>query len=234
MQTEIIDYERAIPNSPGYCVRLDDHEGYKKIIKSLPEVHPDFIAILAMRHKGRFKENPHFHLVITTSIKMQSFRVRLKKLFTLGKGNGHMSIKEWDGSERALSYLFHEEDPYIILQYGYSDEDMLRFMAMDEEVKDEYKKTKKNASSQREALIKMTIEALIADTQLYDKRKVNLAHQIVAYHVWDVCKDNQINLPHKFNLEHIIRTVQLHFAENGKQAWHGLKDSWYVEMFSFR
>lgn len=34
---------------------------------------------------------------------MQAFRVRFKKIFTEGKGNGHMAIKAWDGDMDACS-----------------------------------------------------------------------------------------------------------------------------------
>lgn len=232
-QTEICDYQVETLGS-GYFVRIDEHEAYAEIIKNLSEIHPDFHRIFAMRHVGKFKENPHFHLVITTVIKLQTFRVRMKKLFTKGTGNGHMSIKVWDGDEKALSYLFHEEDPYIIVQYGYSDEDVARFIEADKEVKADYQKAKKEVKSSRQALINLVIASLGKEYPPYLERKVSLQHNVVAFCVWDVCKDNQINLPHKFNLEFIIRQIQMHFSHSSRTAWYGTKDMWYTEMFSFR
>jgi len=94
----------------GYCVRVQALEGYGSKIAMLNLVD-DYDGILGVKHSGSKKENPHYHIVIRTKVKEQALRVRLKKLFTEGKGNQHMSIKPWDGDDKALSYLFHELEP---------------------------------------------------------------------------------------------------------------------------
>lgn len=65
---------------------------------------------MGVKHHGKEKENPHYHIVIKTDVKLQAFRVRLRKIFDAGKGNGNMSIKPWDGDIRAISYMFHEDE----------------------------------------------------------------------------------------------------------------------------
>jgi hypothetical protein len=90
--------------SVGYCVRVQAVEGYGLMIHAL-----DYEHIIAVKHLGAKGDNPHYHLVIRTDVKPQAFRKRMKKLFPDGQGNAHMSIKPWDGDDKALSYLFHEE-----------------------------------------------------------------------------------------------------------------------------
>jgi hypothetical protein len=93
----------------GYCVRVQAVEGYADKIRAMPLV-ADYAGLLAVQHSGGTKENLHYHIVIRTDVKSQTFRKRMKALFPEGKGNQHMSIKHWDGDDKALSYLFHELD----------------------------------------------------------------------------------------------------------------------------
>jgi len=100
----------------GFCVRVQALEGYAEKIHTLP-LSRDYVSMVAMRHKGASGENPHYHLVIRTDVKQQAFRVRMKKVFDLGSGNEHMSIKNWDGNIDAIAYLFHEDPqgtPHLI------------------------------------------------------------------------------------------------------------------------
>lgn len=92
----------------GYCIRVDAIEGYLEKIKALEYV-TDYQSIISVKHMGKEKTNPHYHLVIKTNVKQQTLRVRMKKVFSEGKGNGHLSVKVWDGDDKAVSYLFHED-----------------------------------------------------------------------------------------------------------------------------
>lgn len=106
----------------GFCMRVDMLEGYGDKIKAL-EMNADYKAVVAVKHHGSTKENPHYHLVVRTEVHMQAFRVRMRKIFDQGKGNGHMSIKSWDGNNDAISYMFHEdEDALLLIQHGVSDD----------------------------------------------------------------------------------------------------------------
>lgn len=90
--------------SVGYCVRVQALDGYRE---KLAELRYD--NIVAVKHLGAKGDNPHYHIVIRTEVKSQAFRVRMRNAFPQGKGNSHMSIKSWDGDDKAISYLFHEE-----------------------------------------------------------------------------------------------------------------------------
>jgi len=109
-------------NTLGYCVRVDALDGYADKLPLL-QASEDYKSIVAVRHKGNKGENPHYHFVVQTQIASQAFRVRMRKIFDQGKGNGHMSIKPWDGNNDAISYLFHEdENTTLLVQYQVSDE----------------------------------------------------------------------------------------------------------------
>lgn len=106
----------------GYCVRVEALDGYSDKLPMLALVE-DYKSIIAVKHMGNKGENPHFHLVVRTQVQQQAFRVRMRKVFDQGKGNGHMSIKPWDGNNDAISYLFHEdENTSILVQHNISDE----------------------------------------------------------------------------------------------------------------
>lgn len=62
----------------GFCVRVQAIDGYASKILSLVLVK-DYESIVSMKHVGKTKSNPHYHLVIKTQVKDQAFRVRMKK-----------------------------------------------------------------------------------------------------------------------------------------------------------
>lgn len=133
----------------GYCVRVQALEGYGDIIAAMP-MSDDYTGLLAVQHHGDKKSNKHYHIVIRTAVKQQAFRVRLKKLFPDGKGNQHMSITQWDGDDRALSYLFHELEPdevaTLIARKGLTDEYISELRMKNDSVKVKVAEAKKKAS----------------------------------------------------------------------------------------
>jgi len=106
----------------GYCVRVDAIDGYGAKLPML-QLCEDYKSLIAVKHMGNKGENPHYHFVVRTDVAQQAFRVRMRKIFDQGKGNGHMSLKSWDGDIDAVSYLFHEdENTTLLVQYNISDE----------------------------------------------------------------------------------------------------------------
>lgn len=137
----------------GYCVRVDALEGYADKLSML-RAHDDFESIVAVRHVGATKENPHYHLVIKTNVKDQAFRVRMRKIFDQGKGNGHMSIKPWDGKQEAIAYLFHEDtDATLVVQYKVSDETIAECKKINREVQQMVYDAKLKASWRAEEIV---------------------------------------------------------------------------------
>lgn len=130
----------------GYCVRVDARDGYGEKMRMLQTV-ADYQAIVAVKHKGATGENPHYHVVVQTYVKEQAFRVRLRKVFDQGKGNGHMSIKAWDGNIDAISYLFHEDDnAELVVRHNVSQELIDKARQRNAEVQTKMREAKERAS----------------------------------------------------------------------------------------
>lgn len=89
------------------CIRIDEKDGYPDLVKTVFEGE-DFSSAVAVRHLGKDKRNPHYHIVCEAYYTKETMRYRLNKTFNKGSGNGHMSIKEWDGDKKAIQYLLHE------------------------------------------------------------------------------------------------------------------------------
>lgn len=143
----------------GYCVRVDAMEGYADKLTML-KAHTDFESIVAVKHSGASKENPHYHLVIKTNVKDQAFRVRLRKIFDQGKGNGHMSIKPWDGKREAISYLFHEDpDALLVVQHNVSDETIAEARVLNKNISQMVLDAKTKASWRAEEIVYEQLQA---------------------------------------------------------------------------
>ena len=132
--------------SVGYCLRVQAMEGYLEKLRAMT-LSNDYVGLTAVKHGGKTGENPHYHAVVRTGVNPQAFRVRMKKLFPDGKGNQHMSIVPWDGDDKALSYLFHE-DPQttLIARKGLTDERIEELRAKNDAVQTLVKQAKQKAS----------------------------------------------------------------------------------------
>lgn len=106
---------------------------------------PDYNKVLCVSHKGSKDEPSHYHLCIGTSVKEDAMRKRMKKLFTKGKGNGHCSIKPWLDAG-GVSYCFHEQDECIVINKGFSDEEIATARKANAKIQEEIKKAKEKAS----------------------------------------------------------------------------------------
>lgn len=145
-------------DSIGYCIRVDALDGYSQKLLMLTTCL-DYKSIIAMKHTGHTGENQHYHAVIQTDIQPQAFRVRMRKIFDLGKGNGHMSIKPWDGNIDAVSYLFHEDpDAVVLVQHNISDETIAKAKARNRAVADMVNASKAKASWKLEEALWDTIK----------------------------------------------------------------------------
>jgi len=130
----------------GYCVRITEYPTYGDKITALT-MTTDYESILSFKHAGEKKENPHFHLVVRTQCKLKAFRARFVKIFDLGKGNEHMSIKPWDGNNEAYSYMFHEAPQGVpFLAHNVSNEQVEEFRQMNLKVQEVVSKARGKAS----------------------------------------------------------------------------------------
>lgn len=157
-------------NNLGYCVRVDALDGYGDKLKMLPACL-DYKSMIALRHKGSSGENPHYHLVIQTQVAGQAFRVRMRKIFDQGKGNGHMSIKPWDGSIDAIAYLFHEdEESDILVQHQVSDETVAQAKARNRQVTEMVQASKAKAAWHLEGIVLEQIKQ--RSTELWSESRI--------------------------------------------------------------
>lgn len=94
-----------------YFIRIQEYFGYARHIKELFS-DETFREVVAVKHTGKTRDNPHFHIIVKTHLKRPALRARLVKVFSLGKGNQHMSIKPIQEGEyqNTIQYMFHEED----------------------------------------------------------------------------------------------------------------------------
>lgn len=129
----------------GYFVRVQAYENYEEKIRLL-HLATDYTSVFAVRHKGKKGENVHYHMIIVTRVQPQAFRVRMKKLFDKGKGNEHMSIKRFDGSEDAYAYCFHEDVAEVIVREGVSDDLLARARERNDAVQKQVAEAKEKAS----------------------------------------------------------------------------------------
>ncbi|WP_445779404.1 hypothetical protein [Shewanella sp.] len=122
-----------------YSLRLDEKQDYKDLILQMEEMGQMFVV----KHQGKKKNNPHFHFAIQTDVKKDAYRKRLKKIFTKGSGNGHMSLKDWDGEMLYIQYLTHEckdinelKDNILINTIGYDDATLVDLLARSRNIVD--------------------------------------------------------------------------------------------------
>lgn len=145
------------PAPTGYFVRLNDQDGYReRLLEFFGSL--DYPQVVCLRHNGdRNDPHSHYHFTVATTVKPQAFRVRLKTAFPEGKGNGHMSIKPWDGSHDANSYMFHEQEEHVVCIKGYGENYLSFIRAQSERIKKEVEKAKDKAAWK---LVDLTVEAL--------------------------------------------------------------------------
>lgn len=113
--------------SSKWFVRIDGEVSYlrPKIIAFAECI--DLVGMLCVAHTGSKKENPHVHAVIEmcSEVQKQSFALRVKKTFEVVDRGYALDV--WDGKKAeygAGSYLFHETDAIIVLQKGWSDDEI--------------------------------------------------------------------------------------------------------------
>lgn len=95
----------------------------------------DCVRLLAAYHVGGKGENPHCHWVIELSseLQRQSYVKRIKSLFGIEKTTKGWSIQVWK-DEGACSYLFHEQDECLLLNKGFTEDDLALYRKLNADV----------------------------------------------------------------------------------------------------
>lgn len=191
----------AIPPLPavptGYFLRLNDQDGYKQRLLTFFE-SLDYTRVVCLRHDGD-REDPHshYHAVIETKVKKQAMRVRLKTAFPEGKGNGHLSLKDWDGSIDAVAYMFHEDVEHLVCSKGCEENYLSKARARCTAVKAAVVEAKERASHH---LIDMCYESF------HDSEYPNDLE--IAIRVLELAFRNDKHIPTKFQMLNYIQRIQ--------------------------
>ena len=218
---------------PSYFLRLDQRENYEQLIHQHIGESSRFTKILCVKHKGIKTSNNHWHMTLITDYKTQALRVELKKYFTLGKGNGHMSLKTWDGDIKANSYMFHERDVEVIINKGYTEKQIEEFKTKNEVIQAEI------AGNTPAEMCRQVFSKLIKQYPINYDGGI-LAPQTICYAIWDYYKTKGTWQPNKFQMERYIKQIQQDYAEyfdkgTGSSAnWLKTKEHWFREMFPQR
>jgi len=202
-----------------FCLRLDDRCGYREMLYDFFKTER-FKKVIGVKHTGKTGENLHYHYVIECDYKQQALRVQLKKTFNLGKGNGHMSLKVWDGKKEAIAYMFHEENHEIVTHFGFTDKYVKECYEINEKIQEDVTKNTPNK------ICEQVIQVL------GDKMDVR-NHRLIVYTIWDILKENGSWYPNKYQLERWISMIQSMITDcnNSEQEWKSLKDKWYLDLF---
>jgi len=211
-----------------YALRLQALDGYSA---KFSNVFSDrFSRVLYVHHTGKKGDNPHYHFILTCDYKKDALRKYLKGNFDLASGNKHISLKDWDGSVRACSYLYHEGTPVTNLR-GFSDQQLEEFKMINKDVK------------MSQIKVPAIIERVIARKISY---KVN-AHNFTqdSYYTPDPTDDKRDIflllmdefrksgdwIPNKFQMERYINKVRMSLVSNPRD-FRSYTNDLYNEWFS--
>lgn len=192
-----------------YYIRVDKNEGYDEGISMLESMCQKCLGVY---HTGKSQDNPHWHFAIECDVKnIPCLRARLRKFWSVAKS---ISIKNFDGNEKGLKYLFHEKDREsfsVVSQKGYN-EDVIKSLKEDsvskspkENVKkrvptftqklveaalDKFKsgnlwKTYENdEAAPRREVLKFVIKFFGGQHKVFDKFVINRAFNVVCFHLY--------------------------------------------------
>jgi hypothetical protein len=209
----------------GYCIRIDERAGYIEKIPGLA-LYTEITHLVVVKHRGRSRENPHFHLVVRAFIKLPALRAKLRKIFDNGKGNGHMSIKAWDYKEEALSYLFHEEevDTPLLLK-GWSDQEVSGWKARNTQVQ-------KDSQGASYKAVDLAIMQLERDLNGSAASWEVIEDEYIFNVIMGCIRDTKLHWPSKFQMRHYIDQVKKEIAQRDDDTWNLAVIKFRREFFS--
>jgi len=189
-----------------YVLRLQDYEGYSNCFVECFGVA--FDRVLCVRHMGKKRDNPHYHFCLrTTYDKRDSLARHLKKFFTKGKGNKHMSLKKWDGKTEALSYMFHEDSGPVFVK-GYQDSDIELFKNLDKEIRAKHVKPGDVCQLILDQILKAHDGASLMQREPFKTQK--FIFRYLYYHFLR----NSDWMPNRFQFERYINRVRMLYVNS--------------------
>jgi len=221
-----------------FCVRINLYDGYEARIKEFYSRAESYPKVFIGFHIGKTGENPHYHIVHTTDkpITVSTLRKRFKPVFTKGKGNGHISIKEWDGKIDAISYVYHEDQHLVpTVLHGFTDEEISQAKQVNAEHQEKIKETTPLK------VLELVCERLKASqlTQYRDhygqlQTRSRWTHEEIFNAIMDAYYDKGDWFPTRFHIERYIMKVQVMLTQDKTEFQTHVRKLWYSEMFPQR
>lgn len=123
-------------------------EAVDLLIKNNPMLFVDHTRQLVVSHLGTKTEKQHVHCLVELSgpLQKQSVDKRYKKLF--GVSGADYSSKQWDGDmgAGAGSYLFHDSLATVMVQKGFTDDEVKEFQRLNADIQKVVEVNKQRAS----------------------------------------------------------------------------------------
>lgn len=137
----------SVAKSKNWYIRVTGSHEF--IRQKLPELQATigYSGMFVGLHKpDNNDDNEHCHIALKLSLELQkqSLDTRIKKIF--GVSGANYSSKVWDGDNRALSYMYHEEKAEIINKLGLSDAEISELKRTNEIVQKQVELAKEKAS----------------------------------------------------------------------------------------
>lgn len=124
------------------------HERFTNRANESPLSFMDHLRMLAVAHVGEKTEKEHVHVLVELSepLQKQSVDKRYKRVF--GVSGADYSSKPWDGDmgAGAGSYLFHDPTATILINKGFSTDEIDNFRKLNEDVRKVVEVNKQRAS----------------------------------------------------------------------------------------
>lgn len=129
----------------------------------------DFNSSAIGYHIGSKTKKPHAHvaLILNTDLQKQSLDVRCKKLFDV-KGSDYSS-KAWDGSKKALSYLYHDKAGKVDMGIELTEEELKEVESL-VTVYNEIVTTAKEKASYK--LVDYVLDAIKTSGELWTEKRI--------------------------------------------------------------
>lgn len=194
-----------------WFVRMDGPEEHLRQKCGVLSQALDTVAMIAAFHKGNRGENPHCHICIEvqSEIQKQSFAVRLKTLFGI-VSKSQYALDIWDGNrgKGAVSYLFHETEEKILVNKGFSDQELMDARKANEAVQAVVSVNKEKSSH------KLVERALEEFKDVEDKWL--LRSRILKFMVSE-CRDGQVYWPGSFMLKKYVEEVEVRLLKGEQE-----------------
>mgnify|MGYP007090484853 CR=1 FL=1 len=163
-------------------------------------------------------------------------RKRFKLVFTKGKGNGHISITEWDGKIDAIGYVYHEDQHLVpTVLHGFTAEEINQAKCINAKHQDKIKSESPTKVLEK-VIERLTQAGHTTYTDHYGQVKVRSrwTHEEIFNVIMDAYNEKGDWMPNRFQNGKIHHEKSKTMLNQDDESWKNLKKLWYSEMFPQR